>query len=87
MTDAKEKPAPAQLVFISHDSRDAELAASFSRLLQDVSAGMLKSFYSSDTKGRKGIEFGAEWYPSTMEKLCSTSDVVCLLTERSVERP
>ena len=75
------------MVFISHDARDAELAGAFSKLLGSVSAGMLKSFRSSDKKGTEGIEFGEEWYRSLMKKLESASDVVCLLTERSFERP
>ncbi len=74
-------------VFISHDTRDAELAEAFSKLLVSVSAGLLKTFRSSDRKGSQGIEYGAEWYPDIMEKLKKASDVVCLLTQRSVERP
>lgn len=81
------KPSDAPLVFISHDSRDASLAEAFSRLLRSVSAGMLKSFRSSDKKGTEGIEFGDEWYKKLMEKLTTASDVVCLLTERSLDRP
>jgi hypothetical protein len=75
------------LIFISHDSRDAELAEAFSKLLRSVSAGMLKSFRSSDKKGTEGIEFGDEWYKRLMTKLQSASDVVCLFTERSLDRP
>jgi hypothetical protein len=75
------------LLFISHDSRDAELAEAFSKLLRSVSAGMLKSFRSSDKKGTEGIEFGDEWYKRLMEKLKAASDVVCLFTERSLDRP
>jgi hypothetical protein len=75
------------LVFISHDSRDSELAEAFSKLLKSVSAGMLKSFRSSDKKGAEGIEFGDEWYKTLMSKLDAASDVVCLLTERSLDRP
>lgn len=75
------------LVFISHDSRDAELAEAFSKLLKSISAGMLKSFRSSDRKGSEGIEFGDEWYQRLMTKLESASDVVCLFTERSLDRP
>lgn len=78
-----EKP----LVFISHDSRDADLAEAFSKLLKSVSAGMLKSFRSSDKKGTEGIQFGDDWYKRLMLNLDSASDVVCLLTERSVNRP
>jgi hypothetical protein len=88
-TDALEnqKIAPAPLVFISHDTRDGDLAEAFSKLLKSVSAGMLKSFRSSDKKGTEGIEFGDEWYKALMLKLDAASDVVCLLTERSLERP
>lgn len=82
-TKSTDKP----LIFISHDSRDAELAEAFSKLLKSVSAGMLKSFRSSDKKGTEGIQFGDDWYKRLMTKLDSASDVVCLLTERSVDRP
>jgi hypothetical protein len=82
-----QKLTESPLVFISHDSRDAELAEAFSKLLKSVSAGMLKSFRSSDKKGTEGIEFGDEWYKVLMSKLDRASDVVCLLTERSLDRP
>jgi hypothetical protein len=78
---------PKALVFISHDSRDAELAEAFATLLSDVSAGMLKSFRSSDTHGTTGIAFGAEWYTSIMSQLGNATDVVALLTARSLDRP
>ena len=41
------------LIFISHDGRDAELAEAFSKLLKSVSAGMIKTFRSSDKKGHR----------------------------------
>ncbi len=75
------------LVFISHDTRDADLAEALSKLLSSVSAGMLKTFRSSDRKGSQGIDFGAEWYPELMKQLDAACDVVCLLTEQSLGRP
>jgi hypothetical protein len=75
------------LVFISHDSRDADLAEAFSNLLTDVSAGTLKSFRSSDKKGSSGIEFGTEWYTAIMSQLGDATDVVALLTHHSTDRP
>jgi hypothetical protein len=75
------------LVFISHDTRDADLAEALSKLLSSVSAGMLKTFRSSDRKGSQGIDFGAEWYPELMKQLNTACDVVCLLTEQSLGRP
>ena len=69
LTEPKEKhkeiisKLESPSVFISHDTRNAEIAEAFSKLLKSVSAGMLKSFRSSDNKGTQGIEFGIEWYP------------------------
>src|SRR5258708_28933680 len=80
-------PQSGPLVFISHDARDAELAEAFSKLLKSVSAGMIKTFVSSDKKGTEGIDFGDDWYKRLMAKLQTTSDVVCLFTERSLDRP
>ncbi|MDQ8021298.1 MAG: toll/interleukin-1 receptor domain-containing protein [Moraxellaceae bacterium] len=75
------------LVFISHDSRDADFAEAFANLLADVSGGTLKSFRSSDKKSGSGIEFGTEWYKEIMSQLGDATDVVALLTQRSVDRP
>jgi hypothetical protein len=75
------------LVFISHDGRDSEFAEAFSHLLRSVSSGMIKTFRSSDKHGKEGIPFGEEWYTWLMSMLQQTSDVVCLFTERSVDRP
>ena len=44
----------APMIFISHDTRDAELAEAFSTLLSSVSAGVLRSFRSSDRKRLTG---------------------------------
>jgi len=74
-------------VFISHDTRDALIAEAFSKLLKSVTAGMLKTFRSSDNKGTQGIEFGVEWYPKIIENLQTSSDVVCILTELSIDKP
>lgn len=95
MSEESESPSGANeksvsrnsLIFISHDTRDAPIAEAFSSLLKSVSAGVLKSFRSSDKKGNQGIEFGVEWYPEIMKKLEVASDVVCLLTPNSVNRP
>lgn len=88
-TDSELLPTTSSspLIFISHDARDAELAEAFSKLLKSVSAGMIKTFRSSDKKGTEGIDFGEEWYKRLMTQLQSTSDVVCLFTERSLDRP
>lgn len=86
-TDVLPNGAGAPLIFISHDTRDADLAEAFSKLLRSVSANMIKTFRSSDKKAGDGVDFGDEWYRRLMEKLQATSDVVCLFTERSLDRP
>lgn len=75
------------LVFISHDTRDADIAEAFCNLLTDASGGILQSFRSSDRKGVSGIEFGAEWYRTIMERIEGATDVVALLTTFSINRP
>ncbi len=86
--EEQSKPKTASsLVFISHDTRDAEIAEAFSILLKRVSAGVLKSFRSSDKKGNQGIEYGVEWYPEIIKNIQNATDVVCLLTPNSVDRP
>lgn len=80
----KNKPP---LVFISHETRDAEIAEEFGNLLKSASAGALKSFCSSNKKPTQGIEYGSEWYPAIMEKIDEATDVVCLLTQHSIDRP
>ena len=92
MQNRKEEKARSRTtrscqVFISHDSRDAMLAEAFGNLLKTASAGKIKPFRSSDKSGTDGIDFGVEWYDTLMSKLDQASDVVCLLTERSLERP
>jgi hypothetical protein len=86
-TDRPQLARDRPLVFISHDSGDADLAEAFGNLLTDVSAGMLASFRASDRKGMAGIGFGEEWYNAIMSRLDEATDVVALLTRTSMERP
>ena len=81
---APKKPA-RPLIFISHDHRDAQLAEAFGNLLGDASGGFLRSFRSSDRKGGAGIEFGAEWYSEIIGKINDATDVVAILTPRSID--
>jgi hypothetical protein len=85
--EQKRSTTENPLVFISHDSRDADLAEVFGNLLTDASGGILKSFRSSDRKGTAGIEYGQEWYRAIMQKLDDATDVVALLTAHSINRP
>jgi hypothetical protein len=75
------------LVFISHDSRDADLAEAFDHLLTDASGGVIQTFNSSDQTGRAGIDYGEDWFSKITKVLTDASDVVALLTPNSVGRP
>jgi hypothetical protein len=75
------------MVFISHDSRDADLAAAFDNLLTDASGGVIQTFRSSDQSGKAGIEYGENWYSKIAQRLADASDVVALLTPNSTGRP
>ncbi|SRR5579871_239163 len=85
-------PAPTgtrvnPLVFISHDSRDADLAQAFDHLLTDASGGVIQTFRSSDKTGKAGIDYGEDWFSKITKTLADASDVVALLTPNSVDRP
>jgi hypothetical protein len=80
-------PRSTPLVFISHDSRDADLAAAFDNLLTDASGGVIQTFRSSDQSGKAGIEYGENWYSKIAQRLADASDVVALLTPNSTGRP
>src|ERR1044071_3024897 len=75
------------LIFISHDSRDSDLAAAFANLLLDCSGRQLSIFRSSDRLGDSGIKYGTEWYATLQKKLTKASAVIALLTPLSVSRP
>src|SRR5436305_11720734 len=68
------------LVFISHDSRDADLAEAFDHLLTDASGGVIQTFRSSDQSGRAGIDYGENWFSKITNTLSDATDVVALLT-------
>jgi catechol 2,3-dioxygenase-like lactoylglutathione lyase family enzyme len=79
--------APKDVVFISHDSRDAAIAEAFADLLKRATAGAIGAFRSSDISGEHGIPAGKEFFQVILRGIDSASDVVCLLTPRSLERP
>lgn len=74
-------------VFISHVHEDKPLADAFSILIQDITAGSVASFSSSDNSGVGGIRYGDEWFSWIKAKVDSADHVVALLTPRSVGRP
>lgn len=81
-----DRAAQRPLIFISHDSRDAQIARAFCDLIEKSSLGILETFCSSDRTGR-GIEYGSQWFTTILDRLSSASEVVCLLTPLSMNRP
>src|SRR3989338_3342914 len=71
------------MVFVSHDTRDAELAEAFSNLLKTASAGGLKSFRSSDKKGKQGIEFGVDCFLTIMENIYKVDKLLLMFYQFS----
>ena len=68
------------LVFISHDSRDADLAEAFGNLLTDASGGILKSFRSpadcphlSCFRLLQSLRHTPMFLPTKVRKRCSTA--------------
>ena len=82
-------PAPGtkRNVFISHDTRESNLAEAFGDLLTKSSSGILKIFRSSDMKGLDGIPYGTQWHQEVMKALHEVTYLVAILTQRSFNHP
>jgi hypothetical protein len=87
MPDDFNAPAKQALVFLSHASRDQDVAAALSELLTTVSLGVVKTFRSSDKAGPTGIPYGVEYFGHIFGRLREATDAICILTNRSVDRP
>lgn len=70
------------VVFISHDSRDKEIAEAFTLLLDQVGLG-----YFSSSSPKSAPPYGKEWYGEIVHWLKISSHVVCLITPNSLDRP
>ena len=77
----------APTVFISHHSKDTDLAKEFANLLMRASVGALVPFYSTNVKEEGGIAFGAEWYRAVLQNIEAATDLVAILTPDSTQRP
>jgi len=81
------EPIRAAAVFISHVHEDKPLADAFSILIQDITAGSVVTYSSSDNSGAGGMRYGEEWFSWIKEKVDAAHHVVALLTPRSIGRP
>jgi hypothetical protein len=54
-------PVGPAAVFISHVHEDEPLADAFSILIQDITAGSVATYSSSDNSGVGGMRYGEEW--------------------------
>ena len=70
------------LVFISYDHREEAIAECFAEAISDVSGGLLQAFYASS-----GVEYGEDWFQKITLQLSAATDVVCILTPGSMDRP
>lgn len=67
-------------VFISHSTRDSEVASAFGTLLTKASRQTIDIFQST----KRGIEYSRKWFSALMESLRSSACVVSLLTPEAL---
>jgi hypothetical protein len=74
-------------VFLSHDSRDSDLAGVLGRTLSRVTLGQIEPWFSSDGSAGGGLRPGSIWLDDIRKRLQDSKAVVALLTPRSLLRP
>jgi hypothetical protein len=76
---------PGPLIFISHDSLRRRRGLQQTPVQRDRRHAQDVPVVRQE--GSQGFEYGVEWFPELMKTIDAASDVVCLLTENSLERP
>ena len=76
-----------QQIFLSHDSRDAELAKVISDAIIRASLQQINVWYSSDSSSEGGLRPGHVWVDEVRSQLRSSCVLLVLITKNSVDRP
>lgn len=74
-------------VFISHVNEDKPIADALEILVQDITAGAVRTFASSSRTPGQGIRYGDEWFQWIRSKIEVADHLVALLTPNSLGRP
>ena len=77
----------SQQVFLSHDSRDRELAKITAETVSRVSLKQIEIWYSSDSSSYGGLKPGQVWINEIRSRLLASRAILILLTPNSVQRP
>ena len=73
-------------IFISHYAAEKELATAWKKLLEEISRGMIRVWYSSDQNPEGGVPIG-DWRNHLYERLKQCDIVLALQTRVSAGRP
>lgn len=73
-------------VLISHAHDETKFATAWKDLLQGISAGVIKVWYSSDTRPSEGIVAGEEWRSKLYQMLQQSDFVIAIQTPTSSGR-
>jgi hypothetical protein len=74
-------------VFLSHSTRDTEIAAALRKLLVDVFGDRVGVSFSSDQEPGGGIEAGKKWRDWINKEIAEAEQTHVLLTTNSLSRP
>jgi hypothetical protein len=74
-------------LFLSHDSRDTELAKVIATTLSRITLGQLDVWFSSDDSPSGGIRPGRVWLDEIRSQLQMSKAIIVLLTPTSLSKP
>ena len=74
-------------LFLSHDSRDSQIAKIIAGVLKRITLSQLDVWYSSDCSRDGGLQPGQVWLDEIRSRLCSCDAVVALITKQSIQKP
>jgi len=69
-------------IFISHSTRDKEIARIIEEVIEKISGGLIKAWYSSDERPGRGLGFG-NWINDIFSKIRDCDIFIMLLTPNS----
>lgn len=78
---------PELKILISHAYDEKALAEAWATLLQDVSLGVIKTWFSSDQTPSGGMDIGQTWREQIYERLSRSDEVIAIQTPTSAGRP
>ena len=78
---------PDLKILISHAYDEKALAEAWFKLLQDISLGAIKVWFSSDQTSGGGMGIGQPWRDQIYDRLRESGDIIAIQTPTSAGRP